>query len=142
MHYTIVQQLPFRVREILATVDYADTTILVQALEQLDKSREIENERFRNTHNREQISDTIKKQVNQISVDKANQMSDQYSEHNSNRHRWEGRYKKKRYQGRHKEPYDLNSNTQHLSLPDMRYPPPNVNIPQVQSSFNNHSSLN
>lgn len=40
LHYTIIQQLPFRAREILSTVDFSDFEKISQSLSQLDNAFE------------------------------------------------------------------------------------------------------
>ncbi|XP_024946815.1 uncharacterized protein LOC112495254 [Cephus cinctus] len=141
MHYTIVQQLPMRVREILATVDYADTTILIQALEQLDKSREIENERYKSINNKDSNNDKTRRQVNTMGVIEAGQSQSSYHHDDNSKRSWTGRYNRG-YSKKRNEPYNRKENNRDLVLPDMRFPPPNHGESKGINQFNTHNSEN
>ena len=74
VNYSIVQQLPSRIREILSVVDYSNTHIIAQALEQLDANREIDKEvdKPRTVWGRNRVEERSIRSVNRLHVHSGN----------------------------------------------------------------------
>ncbi|XP_015601599.1 uncharacterized protein LOC107270787 [Cephus cinctus] len=120
IHYTIIQQLPVRVREILVTVDYADATIIVQALEQLAKSRKWEAERNKAGPSKIQNEVPNKRNIGQINLIEARQNVAPYSRRRRGNANWNNQSENRGGQG------SQSQGAQNSSLPDTRFPPPPI----------------
>ena len=141
-NYSIVQQFPPGVRKSLASINYNDNNVIVLALANLD---EIHDEKRRNFERRSNFQN----QNNAEAINVAQiQAQNGYQGHNRRgRGRFRG-YSNYRPYGRQ---YINTQPSQSQTLPDVRFPPPNItsannlinpNIPSSSNNNNNNRNLN
>lgn len=130
INYAVVQQLPVRVRDILATVDFNDTKLVSRALSNLDLAQE-ERDRYEksknsNNYKKDQQSNTQVQTVNSGKV--SNQVQTQQFPQQQNYNFSPPVF-----------PNYLVAQQQKFVLPNTNFPPPVLNNPY---NFNNSSQQN
>ncbi|XP_046614681.1 uncharacterized protein LOC124302493 [Neodiprion virginianus] len=136
VNYTIIQQLPNRIRDILATVNFSDTKQIEQTLSQLDSTyQERENEKrqnqnssnpinqsqnFRNTTYKYNDSQYINYQPANNQIGPQSQINYQNYSHNNSQVANTGNVMTN---GQSPNNFSASTNN-HIILPNLRYPPP------------------
>lgn len=135
LNYCIVQQLPSRVRDILSVVDFSNTTLITQALEQFDHSNGQGGERGRDRDDgtrRGEDSRRNVRRVDRVRVVSNRRSNYDYNYENVNRGRSSGDWMRRddsrsRCQSDvYNDVLDADGGTEFVRLPDTRFPPPNL----------------
>ena len=128
-NYCIIEQLPSRIKDILAVVDFANTNLITQALERLDNNRDKEAEMRKGTSpwDRDRNKERPMRGVNRIARDAR---YDARARENQNRYYQNVPVRDRNYRGRRdgesttEDCFDNNHYNRDIRLPDVRYPPP------------------
>jgi hypothetical protein len=129
INYAIIQQLPFRIRDILATVDYSNTKLILQTLANLDSSQE---EKDNKQGNNQKSVDHNSPQIRNLNMIQRNSKQASHELYNHNGLRDYSR--QHGYNSGQLETVCTNTYQPNFILPNTKYPPPIFHNTQIQSS--------
>lgn len=160
INFTIIQQLPQRIRAVLATVNFSETNLITQALTQIDSSqedmtqdrgREVRNQNNAPNYNNNPNGIENMYLSNELGSNMAGQSNNTYRGRNNGNNA--SRFNKEQDRpNRYAENYNNNAtinyphNLRVSQLPDVRFPPPNF-MPNQRNAGNqvaqrNHTDVN
>ncbi|XP_046416733.1 putative uncharacterized protein DDB_G0272516 [Neodiprion fabricii] len=127
INYTIIQQLPYKIRDTLATVNMADTKIIEQALSQLDVNYEERNNnkhKYQNQSNNNQVNNVNNMQIQHKQQQQINNTSRQQNYPNAANNFYQNPQFGTNLSPWQYQPQVQASTSNQMNLPNVNYPPP------------------